>query len=79
MSMFQLPSDKSRRQQWLVALSLTEDDVKEQTRVCSRHFLLDLGKSFASPKKTNTNRNKRAAKRSLRSFACPPKHISTIP
>ena len=86
--MFRLPSDKSRRQQWLVSLSLTKGDVKEQTRVCRRHFLhgdssniplLDLGKSFASPKKTNTDRNKRAAKRSLRSFACPPKRISTTP
>lgn len=71
-SMFQVPSDKSRRQQWLVALNLTENDVNEQTLVCSRHFLhgdpsttpvLNLGKSFTSPKKSNTDRNRRALKR----------------
>ena len=61
-SMFRLPADKKRRQQWLDALDLTEDDVNEYTRVCSRHFLhgnpsnppsLDLGKKFASPKKVD--------------------------
>lgn len=58
----------------MMALGLT--DVSEQTHVCSRHFLhgdssnipvLDLGKCFASPKKVDTNRNKRALKRSTRS------------
>ena len=53
--LFRLPADNTRRQQWLDALNLTEDDVNEHTRVCSRHFLhgdpsntpaLDLGKRF---------------------------------
>ena len=77
-SMFRLPADKKRRQQWLEALNLTEDDVNEHTRVCSRHFLhgdasntpaLDLGKRFASPKKLNVERNRRALKRSKRSLS----------
>lgn len=60
MPMFCLPADKTRRQQWLDALNLTEHDVSERTRICSRHFFhgdpsntpaLDLGKRFASPKK----------------------------
>lgn len=55
----------------MMALGLT--DVNEQTRICSRHFLhgdssnipvLDLGKCFASPKKVDTDRKRRALKRS---------------
>lgn len=76
-SMFRLPADNTRRQQWLDALNLTEDDVNEHTRVCSRHFLhgdpsntpaLDLGKRFASPKKMDMDRSKRAVKRARRSL-----------
>ena len=73
-AMFRIPADKSRRQQWLDALNLTEDEVKDHTRVCSRHFLhgdscnipsLDLGKRFASPKKVYLERSSRAHKRQL--------------
>ena len=32
--MFRIPADKSRRQQWLDALNLTEDEVKDHTHVC---------------------------------------------
>ena len=38
MSMFQFPSDKVKREQWLEALCLTEDDITESSRICSRHF-----------------------------------------
>ena len=55
---FCIPADKTRRQPWLDALNLKEDEV--HTRVCSQHFThgdssniltLDLGKRFAFPKK----------------------------
>jgi hypothetical protein len=71
-SMFRLPADKKRRQQWLDALDLTEDEVNEHTCICSRHFVhgdpsntpaLDLGKRFASPKKVHLERSRRALKR----------------
>ena len=74
-SMFRLPADNTRRQQWLDALNLTEDDVNEHTRVCSRHGdpsntpALDLGKRFASPKKMDMDRSKRAVKRARRSLS----------
>ena len=59
-SMFCLPADKKRRQKWLEALHLTENDVNEQIHVSSWHFLhgnpssppsIDIGKRFALPKK----------------------------
>ena len=86
--MFRLPRDKARRQQWLAALHLSEENVSEQTRVCSRHFLhgdpsnipsRHLGKCFASPKKVFTDRNKRAAKRasSYPPVLQPSKRVST--
>lgn len=65
-------SDAARRQQWLGALGLQEDTVREHYRVCSCHFpsgdasqtpSLNLGKRFASPKKMTTPRGNRAAKR----------------
>ena len=71
---------------------MTEDVVREHTRICSRHFLhsdpsnlpvLDVGKRFASPKKT-TERNMRARKRALQSSSLPTsskkeKCLSTTP
>ena len=77
-SMYRFPADKIRRQQWLVALNLTED-ITEHTCVCSRHFLhgnsttpvLDLGKRFASPKTINTERTRRAMKRVAQSPSVP--------
>ena len=79
-AMFRLPADKTRRQQWMTALNLTEEEVNDNTRVCSRHFLhgdssntpsLDLGKRFASPKKLSMERSRRALKRARRSISTP--------
>ncbi len=75
-SMFRFPADLKKRQQWLVALNLTEDDITEQSRICSKHFLhgnsanppvMNLGRRFASPRKCNTERSKRAAQRASHS------------
>ena len=75
MSMFRIPADKTRRQQWLKAANVTENDVNEHTRICSRHFFhgdpsntpaLDLGKRFCSPKKMHLDRSKRAQMRARR-------------
>ena len=70
--MFRFPADETRRKQWLEALKLSEAEVGEHSRICSRHFLhgdpsntssLDIGKRFASPKKISTDRGMRAVKR----------------
>ena len=37
-SMFQFPSDKVKREQWLEALCLREDDITESSCICSRYF-----------------------------------------
>ena len=75
-SMFRFPADHSKRQQWITALNLTEDDINEESRICSKHFLngdsanapvLNLGSRFASPRKSDTERGKRAVKRASRS------------
>ena len=75
-SMFRIPAEKSRRNQWLEALDIEEGCVTEHSRVCNRHFRngdssnipsMNPGKRFASPKKLNTERSKRATKRSLHS------------
>ena len=81
-SMHRFPTNEVRRQQWLVALNLTESDINEHSRVCSKHFLhgnssnlpsLNIGRRFASPKKAATDRSIRAQKRESRSpsFASP--------
>ena len=71
-SMFRFPADPKRRQQWLEALGVAESAISEQSRVCSRHFLhgdssnvpvLNLGSRFASPRKKESERSKRAQKR----------------
>lgn len=75
--MYRFPNskDKVKRQQWLMALNLSEDDITENSRVC-RHFLhgsssnipsLDIGRRFASPRKRDSDRSKRAQKRTVRS------------
>ena len=75
-SMFRFPADPKKRQRWLLSLNLTENDITEQSRVCSKHFLhgnssnipvRNLGRRFASPRKCSTERNSRAVKRSTRS------------
>ena len=79
-SMYRFPSDKAKRQLWLVALNLTESDITDHTRICSRHFLhgnssnvpsFDLGRRFASPKKISSERSARALKRSQRASSAP--------
>ena len=78
--MYRFPSDKAKRQLWLVALNLTESDITDHTRICSRHFLhgnssnvpsFDLGRWFASPKKISSERSARALKRSQRASSAP--------
>ena len=89
--MFRFPADKEKRQKWLEALNLTEAEISEHSRICSRHFLhgdpsnvpsLDIGKRFASPKKISTDRGMRALKRatcspSLSFTTTKPKRSST--
>ena len=64
-------SEAVNRQNWLVALNLTEDDVSEHQRICSQHFQngdttqipsLHLGACFASPKKVASQRCKTSCK-----------------
>ena len=72
-SMHRFPAEKTKKQRWLNALGLKDDDVGSYHRVCSRHFpegdakshdpQLNLGKRFASPKKRWTGRAKRAKRR----------------
>lgn len=59
-SFHRLPKDPKRRTLWLEVLGIREEDIKEGTRVCCRHFpdgdcqkdpSMSLGKRFASPKK----------------------------
>ena len=81
-SMFRFPANLEKRRQWLEALDMTEDLITQNSRVCSKHFLhgnpsspplANLGKRFASPKKVDTARSKRATKRVDRSlFLHPP-------
>ena len=82
MSIFHLPADKTRRQQWLDALNLTVDNVNEYTHICSRDFLhgdpsntpaLDLGKRFASPKKMDVERSRRVPALDLSKRCASPK------
>ena len=72
-SLHRFPKEKTKRQRWLQALGLKDDDIGSHDRVCSRHFpegdakshdpQLNLGKRFASPKKRWTGRAKRAKRR----------------
>ena len=91
-AMHRFPANPEKRAQWLSAVGLIEDDIKEHTRICSRHFLhgdssnppsLSLGKRFASPKKLLLDRGKRAIKRLSMSppFQPPPakRHVLTSP
>ena len=93
-SMFRFPADKERREQWLAALNIKDDDLTNNSRICSRHFLhgdqgsipvVNLGKSFISPKKPHTERARRAIKRAAErsAFQSPPpsacKRLATTP
>lgn len=58
-SMHRFPMENTKKQRWLKALGLQDDEVGSHHRVCSRHFpegdakshdpQLNLGKRFASP------------------------------
>ena len=70
--MHRFPRDKAKRAQWMEAVGLADSDILGHTRICSRHFLhgdttsppsISLGKRFASPKKLQLDRGKRALKR----------------
>ena len=72
-SFHHFPMDSERRTVWLNAFQLSESDVKSYSRVCSRHFpdgdvkkdpQVNLGKRFASLKKREHPRAKRAKRRS---------------
>ena len=71
-SLHRLPRKQPKRQRWIEALDIAEEDLKGFHRVCSRYFpdgdatkdpQLNLGKRFASPKKRWTSRAIRADKR----------------
>ena len=74
MSLDRFPRDPSKRREWITALALKDEDIKDYQRVCSRHFPnadprnkpeLCVGKRFASPKKSWTSRAKRAETREV--------------
>ena len=74
MSLHRFPRDASKRREWITALALKDEDIKDYQRVCSRHFAnvdprnkpeLSIGKRFASPKKSWTSRAKRAKTREV--------------
>lgn len=72
-SMHHFPMENTKKQRWLKALGLQDDEVGSHHRVCSRHFpegdakshdpQLNLGKRFALPMKRWTGRAKRAKRR----------------
>ena len=66
-SMYRFPAVKDKRQQWLVALNISEEDVSKHSRVCSKHFLhgsssnipsVNIGQHFATPKKRFRSKQK---------------------
>ena len=75
MSLHRFPKVACRRRQWIKALALENEDIKDYHRVCSRHFAdadphnkpeLSIGKRFASPKKSWTSRAMRFKTRAWR-------------
>ena len=60
-SMHRFPAAaQAQHQQWLSALNLKDEDINDNSRLCSQHFMyggvsnlptLHLGRKFASPKK----------------------------
>ena len=71
-SFHRFPANPEKRAVWLRVFELDESDLKPYSRVCSRHFPDDdakkehgvnLGKRFASPKKRDHPRAKRAKRR----------------
>lgn len=86
--MFRFPSNPVIRKQWLHNIGLKEQDLRQHSRLCSRHFrngdktqlpTLHLGKRFASPRKNN-ERGKRAAKfAQLSELSSSRKHLAMTP
>ena len=73
-SFHRFPSNPERRSTWLRVFGMEEQQLRTQSRVCSRHFpdgdtkkdpSLTLGKRFASPVKVGEPRAKRARSREL--------------
>ena len=71
-SFHRFPKDPRRRGVWLRALGIAEDQLRDHSRVCCRHFpdgdatkepLSNIGKRFASPIKGKLPRAKRAKAR----------------
>ena len=73
-SFHRFPADKTARARWSKNLQLGADAVKPYSRLCSRHFpggdpskepQLNLGKRFASPRKRDHPRARRARLRDV--------------
>ena len=80
-SMHRFPVDLVKRSKWLHALKLSEVDITEHSRICSRHFLhgnilvvpsLYLGNDLASPINQESSRGERGLKRQTLSMSPPP-------
>ena len=89
-SLFRLPKEPERRKSWLENLCLVEQDLKTESRVCSRHLRdgnpqntpsLHLGKEFLEKPIDITPRGKRRASREATKRSCaraavsPHKHL----
>ena len=89
LSMHRFPAVESKRKEWLRALNISEEDIGEHTRICSKHFLygdtsnapsIDIGRRFSSPQKNTSERSMRRAKRAVASLQHPPsKRSRTCP
>ena len=73
-SLYRIPKEPELRKIWLESLSLTDDKICAESRVCSRHFRdgnpknipsLHIGKSFSNRPTDETVRGKRRASREL--------------
>ena len=74
LSLYRIPKEPELRRIWLESLSLTDDKICAESRVCSRHFRdgnpknipsLHIGKSFSDRPTDETVRGKRRASREL--------------
>ena len=74
-SLYRFPKQPDLRAKWLASLHLTNEEVKSESRVCSRHFRdsnpktipsLHIGSKFAQPPLMETARGKRRATRELK-------------
>ena len=86
-TMHRFPTNPEIRKEWLSALNLKPEDIRNHHCICSRHFRngdisntpsLYLGKKFRSPKKMLTPHGERARKRQKLSIS-PPSMFSPSP